>query len=222
MASLLSQYLYYLDAYPIATKCVTSILITAASDCTAQTFEMIQNKGSGQTSYNFKRTLRMISWGVITVPIVHRWYNVLERLFPAPVATSVRENLIPSTKKMFFDQATFAPISLLIFMTYISSLEGNSWQNTRAKIAQDYKSILWMNYKVWIPIQYLNFFFIPLQHRILLAQMVGFLWTIYLSHMQNSHSTPIEELHSSPVQPSYISSTEYTVHAEENIERKVE
>ncbi|ESO08594.1 hypothetical protein HELRODRAFT_169468 [Helobdella robusta] len=46
---------------------------------------------------------------------------------------------------------------------------------------QDYFLILFNGYKVWPLAQLINFYIIPLQHRILFVNMVALFWNVYLA-----------------------------------------
>lgn len=56
---------------------------------------------------------------------------------------------------------------------------GNSFQD---KIKDDFRDVLINNYKVWIPIQFMNFYIVPQNLRVLFQSVVGVLWMSYLSY----------------------------------------
>ncbi|XP_055491475.1 protein Mpv17 isoform X4 [Leucoraja erinacea] len=50
---------------------------------------------------------------------------------------------------------------------------------------QNYTNALMSNYTIWPAAQLLNFYFIPLKHRLAVVQIVALVWNTYLSWMAN-------------------------------------
>nr|CAI5863048.1 unnamed protein product [Callosobruchus analis] len=110
--------------------------------------------------------------------MVSGWYKCLDRFgkyIKDKSSTSV------ALKKVFLDQAVFAPCSLAVVMTILNFLEGGNFKSAKEEIKEKYVDILATNYKIWPAVQMVNFYFLPLKYQVLLAQSVGLLWNSYLS-----------------------------------------
>ena len=74
-----------------------------------------------------------------------------------------------------------APISLFIFLTVMSLLEGLDTEQAREKLRNNYMPILLVNWQVWPLFQLLNFRYVPLRFRVPVASIAGIAWTTFLS-----------------------------------------
>lgn len=99
----------------------------------------------------------------------------------------------------FLFQTVFAPISMTAFLIVLRILEGNSLQTAINRWKSDVLDIYLTSLKVkkfflvcvtiphvhsfqvWPAVQLVNFYFVPLEHRLLLVQSVALLWNTYLA-----------------------------------------
>ena len=49
------------------------------------------------------------------------------------------------------------------------------------KLRSDWAGTVIANWSLWIPAQYINFKYIPIQFQVLFSNSVGFIWNLYLS-----------------------------------------
>jgi len=87
--------------------------------------------------------------------------------------------------KMATDQLLFAPVSLFNFMALLGGLNGHGIQEIKTDIRNNYYDVMLRNYQLWPAAQMINFWMIPLQHRVLFAQSVAVIWNTYLSFKTN-------------------------------------
>ncbi len=71
---------------------------------------------------------------------------------------------------MAADQLLFAPTHLVLFLSSMAWLEGGS---ARRKLADTYTTALSRGWLVWPAVQVVNFAFVPLQHRVLVVNVVS-------------------------------------------------
>lgn len=103
------------------------------------------------------------------------WYKVLARIqFKSSVATT--------TARVLADQTVFASANLGLFLSSMAYLEGS---NVQKKLDDSYLPALKMNWLVWPPVQALNFTFVPLEHRVLVVNVVALFWNCYLSYVNS-------------------------------------
>ncbi|XP_023930668.1 protein Mpv17-like isoform X2 [Lingula anatina] len=143
----------------------------AAGDVIAQIF--IEKKNTA--NYDTVRTLRFLGFGTLLAgPVLRTWYMTLDFLFKGTTKTV-------ALKKVFCDQAFFAPSFLTVFITTMGWLRGDPWSEIQEKVKRDFLPILMANYQLWIPVQISNFYFVPFHHRILVVNVVALFWNTYLA-----------------------------------------
>ncbi|XP_048236703.1 protein sym-1-like [Haliotis rufescens] len=71
----------------------------------------------------------------------------------------------------------------MVFLTGMAAFRGDSFHDIKQKVKQDYLTILMTNYKVWPAAQLINFYLIPLQHRVLFVNFVALGWNTYMAWM---------------------------------------
>jgi protein Mpv17 len=164
----LRYYRRLLMKYPYTMQSVQTGALLCIGDGLSQTLEGIK-------PYNKLRNLRFTSLGAVIGPTVHAWYKFLDKKIHKEVGW--RRGII----KVFFDQLIFAPLSLLVFISVISLMEGMDHQQIQEKLNTHYFDILIANYKVWPAVQFFNFTVIPLNYRVLFVQSLSIIWNTYLS-----------------------------------------
>lgn len=76
------------------------------------------------------------------------------------------------------DQLLFAPTFIGIFLSSMAVMEGGS---PKEKLSKSYAPALQTNYLIWPFVQMANFTFVPLEHRVLVVNLVSIGWNCYLS-----------------------------------------
>jgi protein Mpv17 len=87
------------------------------------------------------------------------------------------------TARVALDQFAFSPVSVATFFTVNGIMEGLDGHQIHEKLKQTYWTALVANWKVWIGVQYLNFYFVPVHHRLLLVNTVALGWNTYMSDL---------------------------------------
>lgn len=103
---------------------------------------------------------------------------IAERLFPGTLAKQL-------AKKVTCDQILFTPVILSCFLLINEGLMGNGISGGLSKIQADFSTMLVANWSVWIPAQLMNFYFIPLNYRVVFIQVVALFWNMYVSWKAN-------------------------------------
>lgn len=183
-----------LETHPLTTKCLTSGFISGSGDffcqylvhrnkVTMKNASTDETKQSQPFSPDWLRTCRFTALGTVFVaPIVHFWYGGLMSRLPGSSLKTI-------AKRLFFDQAFFAPLFLPAFMTNLYALEGRQTVEIKQKLREEYPTALVANWGIWVPAQIINFAFVPEKYMVLFSNLVGFVWNAYLSwqtHDRNS------------------------------------
>ncbi|XP_051749148.1 peroxisomal membrane protein 2 [Ctenopharyngodon idella] len=180
LARVLQQYLSLLKKYPIITKSITSGILSALGNLLSQALEYRKNRGenSPKKKINVLGPVHFAIYGLfITGPLSHYFYHLLEVLLP----TTVPYCLI---KRLLLERLIFAPAFLLLFYVVMNALEGKTITDVQNKLKTSYWPAMKMNWKVWTPFQFININYIPVQFRVLFANLVALFWYAYLASVR--------------------------------------
>lgn len=96
-------------------------------------------------------------------PVVHYWYQALERLFEYLKVR--KDDFMTAVKKMLVDQVFFSPLFNLAYFYVMGFLEGLSLEQIRANVRSDFGTVMSLNYRVWPFVILFNFRYVPPKFR---------------------------------------------------------
>ncbi|KAI0384114.1 hypothetical protein F5Y04DRAFT_278113 [Hypomontagnella monticulosa] len=170
---MLRWYQRKLASRPLITQAVTTAVLFAVGDVTAQ--QVVEKKGIEK--HEFARTGRMFLYGgAVFGPAATTWYGILQR------SIVLRNKKAEMLARVAADQLLFAPTFIGVFLSSMAVMEGGSPQE---KLNKSYWPALQTNYLIWPFVQMANFTLVPLEHRVLVVNIVSIGWNCYLS-MVNS------------------------------------
>ncbi|KAI0014851.1 hypothetical protein F4780DRAFT_766578 [Xylariomycetidae sp. FL0641] len=172
-ATMLRWYQRKLASRPLLTQSVTTAVLFAVGDITAQ--QVVEKKGIQK--HEMARTGRMFLYGgAVFGPAATTWFGVLQR------HVVLRNKNAEILARVACDQLLFAPTMIGVFLSSMATLEGSS---VREKLQRSYIPALSTNYLVWPFVQGANFKLVPLHHRVLVVNLVSIGWNCYLSMVNN-------------------------------------
>ncbi|KAL0979330.1 hypothetical protein UPYG_G00183720 [Umbra pygmaea] len=177
---LLHQYLVLLKNYPILTKSITSGILSALGNLLSQVLEGKRKakEGTPLKEIDISGPARFAIYGLlVTGPVSHYFYQLMEVLMPTTVPFCM-------VKRLLLDRLIFAPAFLLVFFFVMNFLEGKRWVDLQSKMNSSYWPALKMNWKVWTPFQFINIIYVPVQFRVLFANIVALFWYAYLASVR--------------------------------------
>ncbi|XP_067465792.1 peroxisomal membrane protein 2-like [Thunnus thynnus] len=177
---LLQQYLLLLKKYPILTKSVTSGILSALGNLLSQIVEARKKARNGglASEIDAAGAARYAIYGlIITGPVSHYFYQLMEVWMPSTDPYCI-------VKRLLLDRLFFAPGFLLLFYFVMNILEAKGWEDFEKKMRRSYWTALKMNWKVWTPFQFININFVPVQFRVLFANMIALFWYAYLASVR--------------------------------------
>lgn len=140
--------------------------------------QLVERKGFGR--HELERTGRMALYGgCVFGPAATLWFSFLQRRVRIPS----RPNL-EILARVAADQCVFASTNLFVFLSSMALMEGSDPQK---KLESTYFNALQKNWMVWPVVQFTNFKFVPLEHRVLVVNIVSL-------GMLQSHSRIFGEL----------------------------
>ncbi|KAH8906245.1 hypothetical protein BR93DRAFT_739103 [Coniochaeta sp. PMI_546] len=171
---MLGWYQARLAARPLLTQSITTSILFAVGDITAQ--QLVEKKGF--ENHDLARTGRMALYGgTVFGPAATTWFRFLQR------NVNLRSTNSTILARVALDQGVFAPTFIGIFLSSMAVLEGTSPQE---KLEKSYKPALLTNYMIWPFVQLVNFKFVPLHHRVLFVNVISIGWNCYLSYLNSA------------------------------------
>ncbi|KXT04241.1 hypothetical protein AC578_7950 [Pseudocercospora eumusae] len=174
---MLRWYQSKLASRPILTQAVTTAVLFATGDTMAQ--QLVEKKGI--QNQDFARSGRMALYGgCVFGPAATKWFGFLQKkiVFPGRPNTEI-------VARVLTDQTVFASTNLFVFLSSMALMEGT---DPRDKLKQSYGTALQKNWMLWPAVQFTNFKFVPLEHRVLLVNVVSLGWNCYLSYLNSAPS----------------------------------
>lgn len=112
-------------------------------------------------------------------PIATNWFKFLQN------KVVLKNKNLEMAARVAADQCIVAPINLGLFLTTMSVLEGT---DPKKKLEANYSTALQKNYMIWPAVQAVNFKLVPLEHRVLVVNIVSLGWNCYLSYLNGRNS----------------------------------
>ncbi|XP_017487288.1 PREDICTED: peroxisomal membrane protein 2 [Rhagoletis zephyria] len=166
--SLLGVYLEQLFNHPVRTKSITSSVLAASANYTAQRI-------AGHKKINQESVIAYGLFGLIfggSVP--HYFYQTVERLF--------RHDL--KFRRLFqflSERLVFAPFYQLLSLYFLSIFEMNSHEVAVANLKKLYWPLLRTNWQyLSIPV-IINMTYVPPMLRTVTMSIVSFIWVVYIA-----------------------------------------
>ena len=110
-------------------------------------------------------------------PAATKWYQFLQKR--VVLSTNTRT----TAARVLADQSLFATSNMALFLSSMSWMEGTS---PKENMKKNYISGLKANWVLWPPVQAMNFTVVPLEHRVLIVNIVSLGWNCFLSHLNSS------------------------------------
>ncbi|KAJ8731959.1 hypothetical protein PYW08_014689 [Mythimna loreyi] len=160
----------------LLTNSVTSGLCMAIGDLVQQECEY-QTKVLPQR-YDWGRTARMFSVGVAMGPLHHVYYVQLDRILP-------KADLKTVAKKILCDQAFASPLTILCFFYAMGGLEQKSFIEITSEVQKKFLYAYTGDCMYWPPVQFVNFYFLPTQYRVVYINVATMIFNIFLSFVKH-------------------------------------
>jgi protein Mpv17 len=136
----------------------------------------IENK-----KYDKKRGIVVGSYGGVEVGFEAKlWLPILDKVFGSQM------NVVNALKKMMCDQIVYSPLERGVFMVWTNKLEQHQ-ESIKEKILRDYALVLGSSIFYWLPLSFINYYFIPLQYRALYFSFTSLIIDIFNSFASHNN-----------------------------------
>lgn len=119
---------------------------------------------------------------VVFPPILTKWYHWLEGCYPCTSPKVV-------FKKMVLDQFLLTPWLVVLFYVGMAALEGKRDEDLFTELKQKGITTFILDCCYWLPIQYLNFKFVPPWLRVTYIGVTTFIWLNILCYIKSLPTT---------------------------------
>ncbi|XP_053394663.1 mpv17-like protein 2 [Mercenaria mercenaria] len=161
--------------YLLVTNTCTASSLLGLGDCIIQQIERLDNQ---HKTYNFQRTGRMCTMGLLFGPVTHVWYKILDRYLPGTVLRTV-------ASKILADQVVAGPFFCSAFFMGMTLLEGKSSREGMEEVKSKFWTVYMLDWCIWPPAQFINFFFLPPSFRVVYVSGITLVWNTILSWMKH-------------------------------------
>lgn len=182
IGKLWNSYTSALKRRPLVTKTTAAALIFFTSDSATQFITSSEEK----FRWDATRAASGAIFGVAGTCFLHVWWNILERMVESrlPVA---RYRLANTMVKVVVDQAWAAPFYIYCYYIITNSIQKQQespdmplpsvLQVTKEKADAVLLPTMLRHWRVWPLVHSINFYFVPLQHRVLVQNVVLVGWS---------------------------------------------
>ncbi len=161
----------HLNARPVLTKAVTGAFLWGLGDVVAQVVPTLIEDDDGnedttkkEFKYDIPRTARAVTFGfAIHAPLSHVHFNLLEWM---TVKGGFAGLSIPIFKTVMEQFVYWSWFSNSLYHGAMGAMQGKNLNEIQKRI----EDVLWdtqvAQWKFWIPVQLLNFQFVPVRHQL--------------------------------------------------------
>ncbi|CAL1688762.1 unnamed protein product [Lasius platythorax] len=161
---LIGAYLQRLYTSPLKTKAITSCIIAALGNVVSQ-------KLSGARQLNEDSVLAFALFGLFFGgPVPHYFHTYVPLLVRHPLGILLIERLI------------YMPCFQALALYMLAIFEGKPHRVASSQMQKLYLPTLMANLKYLTLFQYINIKYVPPMLRVLMVNLVGFAWVIYLAN----------------------------------------
>ncbi len=178
----------HLKARPITTKAITGSILWGLGDFVAQVLPTYFAEKAGadvvdinktHIEYDMPRTKRAVLFGfAIHAPLSHLHYNLLEWMTVRAGFEGLR---VPIFKTIMEQFIYWSWVSNSVYHGFMGAMLGMN----PTQIYERVVNVLWdtqvAQWRFWIPVQFMNFRFVPVRHQLNVVLLMSIVWTAFLS-----------------------------------------
>eukprot|EP00878_Enallax_costatus_P004647 GHUV01004894.1.p1 GENE.GHUV01004894.1~~GHUV01004894.1.p1 ORF type:complete len:314 (+),score=67.32 GHUV01004894.1:89-1030(+) len=164
----LAAYNRMLEQNPLLIKAITAAVLSAVGNLICQV--LVEKK----EEVDLRRLSIFTGLGFVWVaPCLHLWYGRLATLVTATGNTG-------AILRMACDQLGFAPLFVGSMIAILTALDGKADQIV-PELKSSLPSAIKANWMLWVPAQFINFRFVPVNYQVLFSNLVAVAWNVYFS-----------------------------------------
>nr|CAH7738295.1 unnamed protein product [Callosobruchus chinensis] len=176
----LSFYFGQLFEHPVRTKAITCAIIATTGNLASQ-------KLSGAKALDYQSILAYGIYGLAvggTIP--HYFYSFLDWAVPEDAAFGI-------AKKLLLERLVYSPLYQGFTLYVLARLEGKDHNGAVEQLQHLYWPILTSSWKYLTVIHLINLSVVPPMLRVLIINLMGFFWTIYVANKRRQEKNKEEK-----------------------------
>jgi len=163
----------------LLTNSLISALMGTVGDAIQQQYDLLTDGKSSDNGFKWQRSAHMTCAGFTTGLVSHYWYIYLDRFL------GTKRTLYVITKKVLLDQIVFSPVNLLVYFSTLGVCERSGALRVKEELVEKgFEQIYVVEWIVWPPMQFFNFYVLPLRYRILFDNIVSLGFDIYSPYVK--------------------------------------
>ena len=202
--SLLESYITVLSAHPLETKVGTACLLAIVGDGLAQ------QRGSTAFTYDVKRGVSFVMFDALyRGAFQHAAFPWIIELCAGKAVLSAMPSLTPSLAAAIectaFNQLCVVPIVYYpLFFAITGIVQGLSLKDSFERAQEQFVPLMLRNWLFWIPAQFVQFNFLPIEWQVPYTCAMGLAWNVILSAIAGSAASQNTDLQSSSLAPEAV------------------
>ncbi|KAL3269377.1 hypothetical protein HHI36_008447 [Cryptolaemus montrouzieri] len=93
------------------------------------------------------------------------------------------------------DQLLMGPVCIVFFFSGMGLLEGKTVNNMKNEIKNKFLDVYLVDWCIWPPSQFINFYYVPVRYQVLYINFLTFLYDAFLSYVKHKDHVDIIEQH---------------------------
>ena len=165
----------------LLTNSLISALMGTVGDAIQQNYDLLTEDKEEGSDHKFKwqRSAHMTAAGFTTGLVSHYWYIYLDKFL------GTRKSFYVITKKVLLDQIIFSPVNLLVYFSTLGLCERSGTSRIKEELVEKgFEQIYIVEWIVWPPMQFFNFYVLPLRYRILFDNIISLGFDIYSPYVK--------------------------------------
>ncbi|MED6220666.1 hypothetical protein PIB30_047017 [Stylosanthes scabra] len=188
-----------LSVHPVKTQVISSGVLWAVGDVTAQYITHSAAKKRLQLSVTDEEPKFFINWNRVAVtsmfgfgfvgPVGHFWYEGLDKFIRMKLHLMSKSARAVATK-VAMDGIIFGPIHLFVFFTYMGLCSGKTIPQVKEDLKKNFFPALIVEGGVWPFVQVFNFRYVPVKYQLLYVNLFCLLDSAFLSWLEQQKDAP--------------------------------
>lgn len=164
---------------PLLVKAITSGVLYSGGDLLAQIISAARANHLSSRIFDHARFYRALLYGYLFYPpLAHAHYNFLEWL----VVTKGLKGAMASVFKTVLEQFVYwSYFSNAYYHVVMGALQGFSPLECLHALAAKFWSTMLAQWSMWVPVQLVNFHYVPVRHQLGFVLVYSLLWSTFLS-----------------------------------------
>jgi len=151
--------------------------------------ELEYRDGKLKERYDYGRMTRMLLVGLAMGPLHHYYYLYIARKLP-------KRELPTVAAKIGLDQFVMSPMCITLFFYGIGVMEQKPVAEMNKEIKHKFLEVYVMDWCVWVPTQFINFYFVPVKYQVLYINAVTMMYNVFLSFIKHKELESNDEVKS--------------------------